>query len=262
MMNGKKVFRLVISAFLLVAIVATCVGVYQSANKSGNEGKKLAEGTPLQEEHLATNDDQSETEDETKDVGTNSVEGTKETEDKKDDSASAQEDVQNNNEAEQPQQEAAVSDDVVSEQAEPAAPTIDFTEESLMGWPVNGEIVLDYSMDHTIYFPTLDVYKYNPSIVIKSEVNTPVNAVANGQVLSVINNEETGTTVTLDMGNGYQAVYGQLKEVAFEEGNMIEEGTVIGYVSEPTKYYSKEGTNLYFALTKDGNSLDPMMYLP
>ena len=29
--------------------------------------------------------------------------------------------------------------------------------------------------------------------------------------MSVVNNEETGQTVTVDMGNGYQAVYGQLK---------------------------------------------------
>ena len=39
------------------------------------------------------------------------------------------------------------------------------------------------------------------------------------------------------------------------------EGEVIGNVSEPTKYYSVEGPNLYFAVKKDGNPVDPFEYL-
>ena len=42
----------------------------------------------------------------------------------------------------------------------------------------------------------------------------------------------------------------------------MEAGATLGYVSEPTKYYSKEGSNLYFAMTKDGVSVDPLEYLP
>ena len=38
-------------------------------------------------------------------------------------------------------------------------------------------------------------------------------------------------------------------------------GTILGYVSDPTKYYVKEGANLYFAMTKDGNPIDPMIYI-
>lgn len=257
MMNGKKVFRLTISGLLLVAIVATCVGLYQAETKKGTEEKKLAQGIQSQEDNSATNEQETQKEEEpSADVGTNSVEGLKQIE-----------------EAPQPAPEAApeteaapeeaVSSDVVEEQAEtPVEPSVDFTEESLMEWPINGEILLDYSMDKTVYYPTLDVYKYSPAIVIGTEVNTPVMAVANSQVVSIVSNEETGTTVTMDMGNGYQAVYGQLKEVALEEGAVVEGGTVLGYVSEPTKYYSSEGSNLYFALTKDGSPLDPMMYLP
>ena len=80
--------------------------------------------------------------------------------------------------------------------------------------------------------------------------------------MSVVNNEETGQTVTVDMGNGYQAVYGQLKDVPFQAEEYVSAGSVLGYISEPTKYYTKEGANLYFALSKDGVPLDPMQYLP
>ena len=43
---------------------------------------------------------------------------------------------------------------------------------------------------------------------------------------------------------------------------MVESGQVIGYVNEPTKYYSTEGSNVYFRLEKDGNAVNPKEYLP
>lgn len=57
-----------------------------------------------------------------------------------------------------------------------------------------------------------------------------------------------------------EAVYGQLKELNFSVGDYVEAGHVIGYVSEPTKYYSVEGSNLYFELKKDGQPVDPVTY--
>ena len=66
----------------------------------------------------------------------------------------------------------------------------------------------------------------------------------------------------MELGSGYQAVYGQLKDLAVEEGQTIEKGAVIGYIASPTKYYSEEGSNLYFAMKKDGEPVDPIAYLP
>ena len=66
-------------------------------------------------------------------------------------------------------------------------------------------------MDQTIYFSTLDQYKYNPALIIGGEVGTEVTASARGIVKSVEVNAQTGNTVTMDLGNGYEAVYGQLK---------------------------------------------------
>ena len=36
---------------------------------------------------------------------------------------------------------------------------------------------------------------------------------------------------------------------------------MIGHVAEPTKYYSVEGSNVYFKLTKDGEAVNPLDYL-
>ena len=127
---------------------------------------------------------------------------------------------------------------------------------------MNGTILLNYSMDKTVYFSTLDQYKYNPAVIISGAEGDQVISATTGIVKSIDVTAETGTTVNIDIGNGYELFYGQLKEVPYEEGDTVASGSVIGYISEPTKYYSVEGSNLYFEMSKDGTPIDPVMYLP
>ncbi|MBS6955888.1 MAG: M23 family metallopeptidase [Enterocloster asparagiformis] len=138
---------------------------------------------------------------------------------------------------------------------------LNFTDTSKMAWPVRGNVLLAYSMDQTIYFPTLDQYKCNPGLVIQSDVSTPVAAPANAKVIAVGSNEEIGNFVTLDLGNEYTAICGQLKEVCAVEGEYLEAGQTLGYVSEPTKYYSVEGVNVFFELQHQGKAVDPLDYM-
>ena len=138
---------------------------------------------------------------------------------------------------------------------------INFQAEDKLMWPVTGDIIMNYSMDTTTYFKTLDQYKYNPAVMIGCEVGSDVLAAADGKVLSVENTDETGTTIIVDMGNGYQATYGQLKDVSCEAGDLCKAGEVIGKVSEPSRYYSLEGSNLYLKMEKDGAPVDPMSFL-
>ena len=72
---------------------------------------------------------------------------------------------------------------------------------------------------------------------------------------------QTGTTSTMDLGDGYEVVYGQLKEVCVHEGDIVSQGDVIGYLSEPTKYYSVEGPNLYFQMLEDGEPVNPLEFM-
>ena len=131
-----------------------------------------------------------------------------------------------------------------------------------MVWPVEGSVLLDYSMEATIFFPTLQQYQYNPAMILAANVNDKVYIVAKGKITNIETNEVTGCTVTQDLGDGYTVVYGQLKELNFQVGDMVEAGQVIGYVSEPTKYYSVEGSNVYLQLLKDGIPVDPEEVLP
>lgn len=140
--------------------------------------------------------------------------------------------------------------------------TLHFKKENGVVWPIEGKVLLDYSMDSTIFFPTLEQYRCNPAMVISGAVNDKVYSISRGRIIEVFNSEETGCTVRQDLGDGYIATYGQLKELNFNVGDIVESGQVIGYVSEPTKYYSVEGANAYFSLKKDGTPVNPRDYLP
>lgn len=150
-----------------------------------------------------------------------------------------------------------------TEQSVPTAvaESLHFDTQKELSWPLEGEVLMDYNMDSTVYFATLDQYKCNPALIISGAVNDKVSAVARGKIIEVFESEETGCTIKQDLGDGYVAVYGQLKEPNFGVGDTIEAGQTVGYVSEPTKYYAVEGANVYFAMEKDGKPVDPCDYL-
>ena len=98
-------------------------------------------------------------------------------------------------------------------------------------------------------------------MIIGGEVGESIGASAAGIVTNIEETAQTGTTVTLDMGNGYNAIYGQLSDVPVAVGDYVGAGESLGTLGEPTKYYSVEGPNLYFEVTKDGAPVDPMNFM-
>ena len=140
-------------------------------------------------------------------------------------------------------------------------PALNFTDEDTLVWPISGNILVNFSMDQTIYFPTLDQYKYNPAIVIEAHEGDLITAAAAGKVTGVYEDREIGKAVTMELGNGYEVTYGQLDNILVSEGSYVAKGDVIAQVASPTKYYSVEGTNVYFKLTKDGIPVNPMSKL-
>lgn len=139
---------------------------------------------------------------------------------------------------------------------------LEFTEESGLVWPTVGEILINYSMDRTVYFPTLAQYKYNPAIVIAAAEGKTIVAAADAQIVEIFTDSEIGNAVRMDLGNGYELVYGQLADVQVSKGAYVSAGDVIGTVGAPTKYYSVEGSNLYVKLSKDGVPINPLTLLP
>lgn len=143
-----------------------------------------------------------------------------------------------------------------------AAPTLAFSEEEGLLMPVQGEILMHYNMDNTVYFQTLDQYKYNPAVIIQTTEGCETIACADGQVTKIYQNEEIGVALVLDLGNGYEVTYGQLATYRVGLGDYVTAGQVIGTVAPPTKYYVTEGCNLYFAMKKNGEVVNPEVMFP
>ena len=265
-MANNRIVRYVTNTALLAVLAAAGIGVYQLGT-SGTD-VEIQEEAPS---YLDDTADTKENEDSAVDAGTSLVEAEMKDEgtdtekemtgventvlaDSEDADQTSVQTVDGNGAA-----QSAVSTESVSTSASAeAAPKLSFSEDTLMEWPVDGSILLDYNMDQTVYFPTLDQYKLSPAISVQAVEGAPVP----GTVYSIEEDPQTGTTVTMEIGSGYQAVYGQLKDLTVEEGDTVTKGTVIGYVGTPTKYYSKEGSNLYFAMKKNGEPVDPIAYLP
>lgn len=152
-----------------------------------------------------------------------------------------------------------VADEVTPVAGNPAH--INFSEEDQLLWPVTGSILMNFSMDETVFFSTLNQYRLNPALIIAGRVDDKVIAAASGVVTSIEVSAQTGKTITLDMGNGYEAIYGQLKGVSLQVGDVVEAGHLIGHLSEPTKFFSVEGTNLFFKMLRNGEPVNPLEYL-
>ena len=136
-----------------------------------------------------------------------------------------------------------------------------YNEGGALVWPVEGEVILPFSMDTTVYFKTLRSYRCNPGILIAAEEGENVLAAYEGVVESVSEDKEHGTTVTVIMGNGYKAIYGQLMNVTVAKGDTITTAQNIGEAAAPSSYYTEEGTHVFFELMKNGVPINPIILM-
>ena len=72
---------------------------------------------------------------------------------------------------------------------------------------------------------------------------------------------QTGVTVTTAIGNDYYLVYGQLEDSELKIGDSVSQGEVIGKIAKVSRFYSKEGDNLYFQVRCGEETLNPMSLL-
>ena len=260
--GGKSVT--VAFSLCLLAVVAM-IGMYtvgKSEQKENELQQKIADAKERQEEERARQEEVRKAQEE---------EQKQEMEEMRQEaaSASAKREKETQTESEFQAEDAEIAENVVIDEMEEAVsdamaeePTLSFSAETdKLFWPIAGNVILDYSMDKSIYFSTLNQYKYNPAVIIQGSLDASVMCAAQGKVTSIETLDETGTTVTMDIGNGYEVIYGQLKELTVKEGDYRKAGETIGYVSEPTKYFAQEGCNVYFGVRKDGESIDPMPLL-
>jgi septal ring factor EnvC (AmiA/AmiB activator) len=144
---------------------------------------------------------------------------------------------------------------------ETGASAFSYDGKTKLEWPVNGNVILPFSMDTTVYFETLDQYKCNPGILIEAKEGQGVGAITKCKVEEVVESDEFGNEVVLDLGNEYTVIMGQLKDIKVKQGDTLESGDTIGYVAEPTDCYTLEGCHLYMEMLEKDTPVNPVDYL-
>lgn len=255
----KKQYKIAAACLLVAVLGITGVYLFASNRKTEEPKNQVAEiETEKPEDKITAKKDTKEEEETTEQTARASAVIKPKQKDSED--QSEKETEMETETAEIAQREEEKEEPAVETSTKAANTELHFDTAAGLLWPVSGSVILDYSMDQTVYFTTLDQYKYNPAVIISGNVNDKVQAAASGKITDISTNEVTGCTVTMDIGDGYTAVYGQLKEVPYEVGAYLEAGDTIGFVNEPTKYYSLEGSNLYFELKKDDVPIDPVEF--
>lgn len=140
---------------------------------------------------------------------------------------------------------------------EPAAP-LSFGTGDVLQLPVVGKVIMNYSMDKAVYHGTMQQYRYNPALIVAAEEGDIITAAAEGIVTNIYRDAQTGNTIVFDLGDGYVLTYGQLEDIAVSVGDRVAAGDMVGKVAKPTIYYTEEGANVYFKLTKDGVPMNPL----
>lgn len=128
--------------------------------------------------------------------------------------------------------------------------------------PVDGEIVKHYGKEKLIYSDTLKEWTTHLGIDIKAEKTTVVKAAAEGTVKSIKNDPRYGLTVVLEHQNGFTSVYANLLTAEFvSQGENVKAGQTLGTVGNSATFEIVDDSHLHFEILKDGNSIDPEMYI-
>ena len=128
--------------------------------------------------------------------------------------------------------------------------------------PLDGEIIMDYSMDMPIYWETLDQYMTHSGIDIAAPAGTSVNACAGGTVTKIHEDDRFGITVEINHGDGIISVYSNLaKDGLIELGEIVTQGQTIGEVGQSSMFEFDSDDHLHFEMRKGEEPTDPGNYI-
>ena len=128
--------------------------------------------------------------------------------------------------------------------------------------PTDGEIICEFAKDNLIYSETLKEWVTHTAIDIKADKTSVIKASADGIVKSIVNDPRYGLTVVIEHDDGYETVYSNLLTAEFVvEGEEVTQGQTIGTAGNTASFESAMESHLHFELLKDGEYLDPSIYL-
>lgn len=135
-------------------------------------------------------------------------------------------------------------------------------KELSFAYPVEGEILRDYAMEELIFSETLDEWTVHQGMDIKADRTTVVKAAEAGTVVAIKNDPRYGLTVIIEHEDGYKTIYSNLLTTEFVvEDEKVEKGQSIGTVGNSAVFEIADEPHLHFEMLKDGEYVDPKLYL-
>lgn len=136
------------------------------------------------------------------------------------------------------------------------------TEDPTFVKPVEGEICKDYAKDNLVYSETLGEWTTHLGIDIKAEKTTVVKAACDGKVKSIKTDPRYGLSITIEHQNGFETLYSNLLTSEFVQvGEEVKKGQTIGTVGNTATFEIADATHLHFEISKNGEKLDPNLYI-
>lgn len=128
--------------------------------------------------------------------------------------------------------------------------------------PVEGEKLKDYSRDNLVYSATLDEWTTHLGIDYAAQKTDIVKASANGTIKSIKNDPRFGLTVVIEHENGFESIYSNLLTAEFiSVGEQVEQGQTIATVGNTARFEIADNTHIHFEIKKDGENVDPNIYI-
>lgn len=136
------------------------------------------------------------------------------------------------------------------------------TKDPTFKYPVKGEIIQNYAKENLVYSQTLGEWITHTGIDIKANKTTVVGVAADGKVKYIKNDPRFGLTVVVEHSNGFSTVYSNLLTAEFVSvGENVKEGQTLGTVGNTAAFEILDEPHLHFEILKDGEAVDPNMYL-
>ena len=123
----------------------------------------------------------------------------------------------------------------------------------------NAEICVGFSTSEPVYSKTLNDWRIHDGVDLAADLGTNVLCVNDGAVEKIESNDLYGISVTVKHTDGKKSVYSNLEDsVELEEGQLINQGDIIGRVGESALYEISDGPHLHFEMSENGKKIDPM----
>jgi murein DD-endopeptidase MepM/ murein hydrolase activator NlpD len=100
--------------------------------------------------------------------------------------------------------------------------------------------------------------EFHYGLDIANDLGTPIYSARQGTVIKTGNTSNYGKYVIISHGDGFQTLYAHLSEILVTEGKQVPTGYKIALMGN-TGYST--GPHLHFAVYKNGDAVDPEIYL-